>query len=164
MNTLKKSTIILIFLIGTLSFSKKDNEVYNFGLNLKDINVEKILLDSQSECRPSSQLTFYVETKLEKKFRGYNTIDASIFILDKTSGKFNLLANESIIVPFHKDTFLDYDLKINKNGSKELNNGDRLIGSNSLTPFSFNELIKYDVVYSSYLRSTNKLLNNNRTL
>ena len=61
MNTLKKSTIILIFLIGTLSFSKKDNEVYNFGLNLKDINVEKILLDSQSECRPSSELTFYVE-------------------------------------------------------------------------------------------------------
>ena len=31
-------------------------------------------------------------------------------------------------------------------------------------PFSFNELIKYDVVYNSYLRSTNKLLNNNRTL
>ena len=59
---------------------------------------------------------------------------------------------------------MDYDLKINKNGSKELNNGDKLIGSNSLTPFSFNELIKYDVVYNSYLRSTNKLLNNNRTL
>lgn len=163
MNTLKKSTIILIFLIGTLSFSKKDNEVYNFGLNLKDINVEKILSDSESECRPSSELTFYVESKLVKKYRGYKTIDASIFILDKASGEFNLLANESIIVPFHKDALLDYDIKINKKGSKELINGDKLIGSNSLTPFRFDELIKYDVIYNSYLRSTNKLLNK-RTL
>jgi hypothetical protein len=164
MKILKKTTAIALLLIGIFSFSKVENTTPKSSLNLEEINVIQTLSSQEMECRPSSELLFYVETKLVKKSRGSSTINASIYVLNRVSGQSNLLANENIVVPFHKDAVLHYDTLPSGCEKIELTNGDKIIGSNTQTPYCFNELINYEAIYNSYNRATNKLLHINRTL
>ena len=164
MKNLKKIAVLALLLIGIFSFSKVEKIAPKTSLNLEQINIIKILSSQDLECRPSSDFLFYVETKLVKKSRGYSTINASIFVLDRVSGNSNLLANENIMVPFHKETVLKYDSEVSDSKNIVLSNGDKIIGSDAHTPYSFNELIKYEIINNSYNRATNQLLHINRTL
>ena len=164
MKNLKKITVLALLLIGIFSFSKVEKIAPKTSLNLEQINIIKILSSQDLECRPSSDFQFYVETKLVKKSRGYSTINASIFVLDRVSGNSNLLANENIMVPFHKETVLQYNSEVSDSKNIVLSNGDKIIGSDAQTPYSFNELIKYEVINNSYNRATNQLLRINRAL
>jgi hypothetical protein len=83
------------------------------------------------ECRSSSDFLFYVETKLVKKSRGFNIINASIFILSRVSGKSNLLANENIMITFHKEIILKCDSEASYSEKIVLTNGDKIIGSDA---------------------------------
>ena len=158
MKALKKIIVLFIILIGIFSFSKKEHVKIKSSLNLEKIDVINLLSNSQFECRPSSELSFYIETKLIKKSRGYNTIDTSVFVLDLISDEYNLLAKEEIIVPFHKDSFINYESKDNIVIAATLINGDKVLRSDSKTAYSLSQLLKYDVIYSRYLGSVNRLL------
>lgn len=68
------------------------------------------------------------------------------------------------MVPFHKEIVLKYESEASNFKKILLTNGDKIIGSDSYKPYSFNELIKYEVINNSYNRATNQLLNINRTL
>ena len=105
-NVLKLSALLLIVVF---SFSKFKETTPKATLNFEKINVVEILSDQEFGCRPSAELTFYVESTLVKKFRGYSTINATVFALNRFSGESSLLASENIIVPFHKDAVLHYD-------------------------------------------------------
>ena len=164
MKNIKKIAVLALLLIAIFSFSKVEKTTPKTSLNLEQINIIKILSSQDLECRPSSDFLFYVETNLVKKSRGYNTINASIFVLDRVSGKSNLLANKNIMVPFLKETVLQHDSEVCDSKKIVLTNGDKIIGSDAYTPYSFNELIKYDVINNSYNRATNDLLYINRTL
>lgn len=164
MKILKNLTLVFVLFIGVLAFSKAKSTTEKAPLNLDTINVIQTLASQELECRPTSELFFYVETNLVKKSRGFSTINASIYVLDKTSGLSNLLANDTIVVPFHKETVLDFDTVPNNGKSAVLANGDTIMGSNTKAPFSFKELIQYEKIYNSYNNATNKLLHMQRTL
>ena len=156
-----KSLALLLILFS--SFSKVEKITAKATLNFEKINVVQILSAQEFGCRPSAELTFYVETTLVKKLRGYSTINASVFALNRFSGESSLLANENIIVPFHKDAVLRYDKTKSECEKTILTNGDKIVGSQINTKYCFNELIKHEVIYNSYIRSTNKLLDIQRT-
>ena len=151
-----KSLALLLILFS--SFSKVEKTTAKATLNFEKINVVQILSAQEFGCRPSAELTFYVETTLVKKFRGYSKINASVFALNRLSGESSLLANENIIVPSHKDAVLHYNKTASDCEKTILTNGDRIVGSQTNTKYCFNELIKHEVIYNSYIRSTNKLL------
>lgn len=151
-----KSLALLLILFS--SFSKVEKKRAKATLNFEKINVVEMLSTQEFGCRPSAELTFYVETTLVKKFRGYSTINANVFALNRFSGESSLLANENIIVPSHKDAFLHYDKTKSDCEKTILTNGDRIVGSQTKTKYCFNKLIKHEVIYNSYIRSTNKLL------
>lgn len=164
MKNLKKIAAITLILIGIFSFSIVENKTPKTSLNLEEINITQILSSQEKGCRPSSEVLFYVDTKLVKKSRGFSTINASIFVLDRVSGQSNLLANENIVVPSYKDAVLHYDLLPSTCNKIELTNGDKIVGSEIQTPYCFNELIQYETIYNSYNNATNKLLHLDRTL
>ncbi|WP_339663483.1 hypothetical protein [uncultured Polaribacter sp.] len=164
MKILKNLTLVFVLLIGVFAFSKAKSTTEKVPLNLDTIDVIQTLSSQELECRPTSELYFYVETNLVKKSRGSSTINASIYVLDKTSGLSNLLANDTIVVPFHKETVLDFETLPSNCKTTVLTNGDTVIGSNTKAPFCFNELIQYEKIYNSYNNATNKLLHIQRTL
>lgn len=157
MRFLKKITVLCLILIGLFSFSKTENNYFTTNFDTEEIT--QSLQNRETSCRPSSDLMLYVETSLVKKSRGFKTITASVFILDRVSGISSLLANEDIVIPNHKDSVLDYDIAIADYEKSILKNGDRILNSGDQQKYSFKELIKYEVVYKSYVRSTSKLLN-----
>ena len=165
MNTLKKVMALAVILIGVFAFSSKETKSSESNLNLAEINVIEVLSKQHFECRPSSEFMFYVETNLVKKVRGANNINAKIYLLDRISGKKNLLADENIQVNKFKGS-----IALQKGNSEEafksylLENGDKIIGGTEKTTFSFNELIKYQSIYNSYLSATNKLLGEERSI
>jgi hypothetical protein len=160
MSFLKKITALVVFSITIFSFVKKESNSPEIKLNLEEINVITILSKQKYECRPSSKFMFYVETNLLKKSRGSNTINASIFVLDRATGYASLLASENILVPLYKDAIsLEYSSLISDREKGVLNNGDKIIGSSKNTPYCFNELIKFGVISRSYSKSRNRLLN-----
>jgi hypothetical protein len=160
MSFLKKITALVVFSITIFSFVKKESNSPEIKLNLEEINVITILSKQKYECRPSSKFMFYVETNLLKKSRGSNTINASIFVLDRTTGYASLLANENILVPLYKEVIsVEYSSLISDREKGVLNNGDKIIGSSKNTPYCFNELIKFGVISRSYTKSRNRLLN-----
>ena len=162
MNFLKKITVLVVFSITIFSFVPKESNFAEIKLNLEDINVIKILSSQKYECRPSSEFMFYVETDLVKKNRGANTINASIFVLDRATGYSSLLAKENILVPLYKDAIsLEYMPLVSDCEKSVLNNGDKIIGSSKNTPYCFNELIEFEVIYRSYLKAKNKLFRYN---
>ncbi|NCT10598.1 MAG: hypothetical protein GW772_11060 [Flavobacteriia bacterium] len=162
MRPLKKATFFAVILLGLFSFSKSEKTIT--PLNLSNINVLEILSHQNYQCRPNSDYLFYVETKLLKKSRGFNTINAKIFLMDRASRKSNLLASENIAVPFHKEMIsLDYETAIRDSEMIIFENGDSIVGNSNSGPYCFSELIKNEIIYNSYISATNKLLGLNRS-
>lgn len=165
MTPLKKVAALAVVLIGIFAFNKAENTTVVSSLNLEKINVIKTLSKQQFECRPSSDFMFYVETKIVKKIRGANNVNAKVYILDKVSGKKALLANDNVqINKFEgaielKDHNETVDFK-----SSIIKNGDLIIGSSEKAPFAFDDLIQYESIYNSYLNATNKLLRLKRSI
>ncbi len=162
MNFLKIITALFV-LSGTLfSFVNKESNSEENKLNLEEINVITILSKQKYECRPSSEFMFYVETTLVRKSRGANIISASIFVLNRRTGYFNLLANENILVPLYKDAIsLESNTGLSDCEKVVLNNGDTTLGSSKNTPYCFSKLVEFEVIYSSYLKAKNKLFRYN---
>lgn len=164
MKPLKKFAAIAVILIGIFSFSKNEKPK-EIALNLEGINVVKMLTEQHFECRPTSDFMFYVETNLVKKIRGANNINAKVFILDKSTGQKNLLAQENIQIKKYKDAIAldgfnsDQNLKVSI-----LENGDKIIGGSESSLYAFSELVKYEEIYNSYINSTNKLLRLKRSI
>jgi hypothetical protein len=154
---LKNNILFFLLLVTLSSFVKLDNKALK--LNLEKMNVLEILYKENHGCRPSSKFMFYVETKMVKKARGANTINAKIYVLDRFNGFSNLLASENILVPSYEgDVFLEYETLETSCGNTTLDNGDKIIGTTKKVPYCFNDLVKFESIYSSYLKSKNKLL------
>ena len=164
MKTLKSISALLILLIGIFSFTSFEKSTPISNLNLDEVDIIQVLSEQEYECRPSTEIMFFVESSLVKKSRGSSTINTNVYLLDRVSGKSKLLANENIIIPNHKDAIIHYDTEISNCEKIELSNGDKTLGSNTYAPYCFNELIKYKTIFKSYVRSSNKLLSMNRTL
>lgn len=158
MLSLKNNTILFLLLVTLSSFVKVDTNTSK--LNLEKINILEVLSKQNNGCRPSSEFMFYVETKMVKKARGANTINAKIFVLDRFSGVSKLLASENILATSYKkgDVFLHYKTVNKYCGKATLNNGDKIIGTTEKTVYCFNDLVKFEPIYSSYLRAKNDLL------
>lgn len=165
MKPLRKFTALAVILIGIFSFSKKESTSLKTALNLENINVVEVLSKQQFECRPSSDFIFYVETSLIKKIRGANHINAKVFILDKISGSKSLLAQENVQVNKFEDSIAIKDHNAESDFlSSVLQNGDMTIGGSEKAPYAFNDLLKYESIYNSYINSTNKLLRLKRSI
>jgi hypothetical protein len=163
MKSLKKIAALAVIIISLFSFGSK-KEIKSLDLNLDKINVVEMLSQQQFECRPSSDFMFYVETSLIKKIRGANNINAKVYILDKSSGKMNLLAQENIQVNKFEGAIAIESNNKNNFESIVLENGDKIIGGSEKAPYAFNELIKNEAIYNSYINATNKLLKLKRTI
>lgn len=162
MKRIKKIATLLIILIGIFSFVKFDHENVVSNVNLNEVDVLELLAKEELGCRPSSEVMFYVDTEIIKKHRGFSEINAKVYIVDRVSGASNLLSSEHILLPYYKDTVLGNHEKIADGKWVEIKNGDKIITNNNKTSYSFTELLKYESVYNSYIRSTNKLLKINR--
>jgi hypothetical protein len=160
MNSLKKMAVIPILSIVFFSFVKKDTNSSKLMSNLEDLKLIELLSKQKYECRPSSEFMFYVESNLIKKSRGANTISANIFVLDRHSGESKLLASENIFIPHYKGAIsLKHDIVASDCEKLVLNNGDEILGSTIKAPYCFNELIQFESINRSYIKSKNKLLN-----
>ncbi|WP_439130798.1 hypothetical protein [Polaribacter sp.] len=166
MKPLLKSIALAVIVICALSFNKKETKPLESALNLKSINIDKVLSMHQFECRPSSDFNFDVETSIIKKIRGGSNIKTKVFIVDKTTGRKKLLAQENIQVKNFKDAIAIKDHGNNEHYVKnfKLVNGDKIVGSQNDNPYNFQELIQYDFIYNKYIRATNKLLHLKRSI
>jgi len=165
MKPLKKFTAVAVLLIGILAFSKNKSTKTDLSLNLDEINVEEILSKQEKEGRTPANFSFYVETDLVKKIRGASNINAKVYILDKSTGKKSLLAEENIQIKKYQDAIALGGFDINQNlKSTILENGDKIIGSSEKTPFAFDKLVKYETIYNDYIDASNKLLRLKRSI
>lgn len=164
MKPLRKIAALAVVLICVLSFIKKENETFKPALKLEFINIDNVLAEQQFHCRPTSDFAIYVETDLVKKIRGASNINAKVFIVDKISGRKNLLAQENILVKKFEDAIAIKDFSTNNDALSTLDNGDTIIGGSEKGQFTFEELVKYDAIYNSYINATNKLLNIQRSI
>lgn len=163
MRPLKKAAFSAVILIGLFSFSKTEKSIPS--LNIDNLNVIEILSKQSLQWRPTSNHVFYVESELVKKSRGFNTINAKVFLMDRKTGQYNLLSSENIAVPLHKDMIsLDFETAVRDCELTTLENGDKIVGNANSGDYCFSELIKNETVYQSYISSTNKLLGLERTL
>ena len=156
---------LAVILVGIFSFSKREAETVKSSLNLEGINVREMLSKQQFECRPTSDFMFYVEANLVEKVRGANNINAKVYLLNKVSGQKKLLASENVQINKFKGAIAIQSHKTDKEFKTfVLDNGDKIIGGSVKTTFSFDELIQYEAIYNSYIKSTNKLLKLERTI
>ncbi len=162
MKFIKKYIAISLMLVGLLSFSNFKNKKSNVSID--NSNVIESVLNSKTSCSPLSNMMFYVETSLVKTSRGYKTINASIYVLDRISGISTLLVNEDVIVANYKDSVLEYSVTSTEYDKPILKSGDVVLSKDFSNQYSFNEIMKYEVVYNSYINSTNKLLNIKRVI
>lgn len=160
MKNISKIISVCLILVGVFSFSKTEETFPK--LELSEFNMIKKVLNEKKECRPSSEFMFYVETELIKKYRGYNKVKANIYVLNRDSGLSSLLASKNVAIPNYKGSVLIFDHQTNKTKNVELLNGDKIIGKHVTEQYNFNELMKNKIIYSSYVRSANKLLLQNR--
>jgi hypothetical protein len=143
-----------------LSFNKKQ-KINNSTLNE---NIVKIFSESKKfECKPSRAFQLQVETDITKRIRGAYNINAKIFIIEISTGDKKLVSQENLQVKKFEGSIISEENKTNKKTSK-LPNGDLILGGSDQTPCEFNNLIKYDAVYYSYINATNKLLNLKRSI
>lgn len=155
MSNLLKITFYLFFSVLLSSFVHKPKKI--------EIDVIDVLVKQKYECRPNAEFMFYVETEIVKKMRGANIINASIYVLNRTTSKSTLLASENIFCVNYKDAvFLEQNVFKKDNESFVLGNGDRAIRSYKNTPYCFNQLIKFHTIFNSYTQSRNNLLNNQK--
>ncbi|WP_397444908.1 hypothetical protein [Polaribacter sp. R77954] len=168
MKPLLKITAIAVVVIIVFAFNTKKNESFETNSNLNRIDLENVLAKQKFECRPSADFVFNVETIILKKIRGANNIHAKIFIVDKTTGRKSLLAQENILVKNFRDAIgiKDHSSNNYKLNLKvtELANGDKLLGKPNEAPYTFEKLIQYDLIYNKYIHSTNKLLQLKRAI
>jgi hypothetical protein len=140
------------------SFIKIKASSAETNLKIKKINVIDILTKNKYGCRPSSEFLFYLEIDLIKKYRGGNTINASIFVLERATGAANLLASENILVPLYKEAISLHHSTLKSDCEKYvLENGDKVLGSAKNAPYCFNELIKFGSIFRSYKKSKKEL-------
>ena len=165
MKSLKKIAALAVVLIGIFAFSTKTAPLPKSSLNLEAINVVDMLSKQQFECRPSSDVMFYVETNIVKKIRGANNINAKVYLVDRASGNKSLLAVENLqINKFEGAIAIGHHDVIDGFAPTKIANGDKIIGSLEKAPYSFKELIKYEAIYNAYINATNKLLDLKRTI
>lgn len=163
MKPLKLTAFFAVLLIGLFSFNK--SEKLNQPLNIDNLNVVEILSSQDLDCRPTSDYLFYVETSLVKKERGFSTVNASIYMKERATGNYSLIASENVAIPFHKGMIsLNYEKASRDCEVVEFENGDIIVGNAQLGDYCFNELIKHEIVFNSYVNSTNKLLGLDRTI
>jgi hypothetical protein len=159
MKKTKNILAVVVLLVGLFGFKKADTN----PILLKNLDKEKIvkMLSAQEfGCRPPSDLNFYVETTLLKKYRGFAKIEAKVFILDKRSNQKRMLVSENIIVANYKESFLNFD-KLRETGNSEtteLENGHIIIHEKKNTFFELEDLLSHELIYNRYIISTNKLL------
>jgi hypothetical protein len=154
MKSLKKIIILLVLLVAIFSFSKVENTEIQLKSHTEGLNIIDILSKQKYECRPSSEYLFYVESYLSNDRTP--TIKAEIYMLNRKTNKSSLLADEKIKVSNNE---------LNTHTSPEfLKNGDKIISNSDQDLYSFKELLEFETIYSSYVSSTNKLLNLNRSL
>lgn len=158
MKTIKNITLILILIIGIFSF--KNPESNSKIVSLNEIAVKEILSKESAGNRPSTEFMFYVETEVVQKNRGYSIIDASIYIFERSSGKFKILANNNVVVPYHKEAVLEYEVRI-VDYDKTLENGDKIIINEGNSTYNFSDLMENHNIYRSYVDARNKLLKEN---
>lgn len=161
MRPLKTTALFAVILIGLFSFSKSEKTLP--PLKIENLNVSEIL--SKQGCRPDSDYLFFVETSLVKKSRGFSTVNAKVFLMERSTGQYNLLSSENIAVPFHKDMVsLDFEVAQRDCQQTTLENGDKIVGNSNFGSYCFAELIKSETVYNSYISATNKLLSLDRSM
>jgi len=115
--------------------------------------------------RPDGEYAFYVETDLLQKVRGANKVNAKVYILERATGKRSLLASENLQVQNYPDAIsIEATPLLDNFEVFALENGDKVIGCSSETPYQFKDLMKFDTIYNSYVRATNTLLNLDRAL
>ena len=158
MKKTKNFLAVTVLLVGLFAFSKTDTKPVLIN-NLEKEKIVEMLSAQEFGCRPPSDLNFYVETTLLKKYRGYVKIEAKVFVLNKLSNQKSMLATENIIVANHKDSLINYDTTINNSKITELENGHIVIHKEKDTSFKFVELLDSELIYNRYILSTNKLLN-----
>ena len=158
MKPLKKLAALLVLLLGIFAFTSKTNTAENSNLDLNTIEVLNVLLEQNTSCRLNSNYSFFVETELVEKVRGASTIEAKVFILEKSTGSIAKISDEIIMVPNFKGT----QLLENSLSTKKMDNGDEIIETKS--DFSLKSLQKFETINNSYIKSTNNLLNLNRSI
>lgn len=166
MNSLRKVAALAVVLVCMLSVSKKVNNTENETLNLNQLNVTEILAQQKNDAELSSKFSFQVKTDLIKKIRGASKVNTKVFIVDNTTGKKNLVSQENIQIKKFQDAIAIKDFSPNSNETKSivLSNGDKIIGGANESPYAFEELVKHEAIYTSYVNATNKLLRLKRTL
>ncbi len=147
-----------MLLLGIFAFTSKTNTAENSNLDLNTIDVLNVLLEQNTSCRLNSNYSFFVETELVEKVRGASTIEAKVFILEKSTGSIAKISDEIIMVPNFKGT----QLLENSLSTKKMDNGDEIIETKS--DFSLKSLQKFETINNSYIKSTNNLLNLNRSI
>jgi hypothetical protein len=154
MKALNILVTLATLIIGFSSPVKEENASLTFVKG----NAIEILSNQEFGCRPISNTYFYVETDLVKKSRGFTTINAKVYALDKVSGNTVLLAKQNLIVSNYKDAVLNYDNSSVNFDKTTLDNGDKLLKSETNSLYEFSDLIKFEVINNCYTKSKNKLL------
>lgn len=159
MKPLKKAIALVVLSLCIFAFTSKENTNNQTQLDVTNINVLEILSKQSYECRPSLDYQFYVETDVNEQLRGATSVSTKVYIMEKKSGKTGLLTNETVIVPKFQGSLL---LEENSSNSK-LKNGDQIVNK-STSKYSLKNLSEFETIYNSYIKSTNNLLEINRSI
>jgi len=160
MTPVKKITAIALLLVLALSFSKKESNDY-LELNIGNAKTLSELTDFP--CKPSRSFQLEVETDITKRIRGAYNINAKVFVIEIATGEKKLVSQENLQVKKFEGSIISEENNFEYKTSK-LPNGDLILGGSENAPCEFNNLIKYDAVYYSYINATNKLLNLKRSI
>lgn len=165
MTPLFKKIATAILLVGIVSFIDLDQKAEKSTLEINDTEVLDILSTHTLYGRPDGDYAFFVETDLIQKIRGANKVNAKVYIVERATGRTALLASENLQIQNYADAIsIEAEPMLDNFEVFDLENGDKVIGSSTESPFQFKDLITFDTIYNSYIRATNKLLNIERTL
>lgn len=165
MTPLFKKIATAILLVGIVSFVKLERKSKHSTLDIKKTEVLDILSTHTLYGRPDGNYSFFVETDLIQKVRGAKKVNAKVYIIERATGKTSLLASENVQIQNYPDAIsIETHPMVDNFEVFALENGDKVIGCSSETPFQFRDLMAFDTIYNSYIRATNTLLNIERTL
>lgn len=160
MKPLVKTLALFVLIVGIFAYTSKEETTENLALdlNLETVNVLDVLSEQSLSCRPSADFSFFVETNVKERLRGATSIEAKVYVTEKESGKTALVSNETVLVPSFEGSLLVEEGDINIT----LQNGDNIIASES--EVSLKELMQFETIRNSYIKSTNKLLDMQRSI